>query len=300
MSAAEKGLAIVAPQQSLTAGLTEAEWEYRKDLFRRLIVREGDPAKVDLALLICRQYGFDPILKHVVLINGSVYVTRDGLLHIAHASGQFDGIEVSLTQLHGGEWAATATVYRKDMTRPIRYTVFQGEHTPDKVDGKSAWGKYPRAMLAKCAEVAALRRAFDVSLGAVEELGYDGVAPSSSIGTVTVVEETPAELPAPEKSVEELAEAMLDWLAKTARNPKQIRYGVERMLALTEDQALHEAWLVTALDLYEDQESRDLIRRVATPLVHQDALDAAWFSVMPPAQEPDGGALQGDVPGDGA
>jgi hypothetical protein len=131
------------PQQSLTAGLTEAEWAHRKDLFRRLIVREGDPAKVDLALLICRQYGFDPILKHVVLISGQVYVTRDGLLHIAHASGQFNGIEVGLTQMHDGEWAATATVYRKDMTRPIRYTVFEREHTPDKVDGPQRLGEVP-------------------------------------------------------------------------------------------------------------------------------------------------------------
>lgn len=190
MSTAEtRGLAVIAPQQALTAGLSEAEWERRKDMFRRLIVKDGDPARVDLAMVICRQYGFDPILKHVVLIDGSVYVTRDGLLHIAHASGAFNGIEVTMTQLAGGEWAATATVYRKDMSRPIRYTVFEYEHKPTNPHQKSAWAKYPRAMLAKCAEVAALRRAFDVSLGAVEELGYDGVEPSSSIGAVTVITE---------------------------------------------------------------------------------------------------------------
>jgi hypothetical protein len=158
----------------------------RRRLLSDLIMRNGSEAQVDLVMHLCGHYGLDPLLKHLVLINGSAYITRDGLLHIAHQSGQFDGIEVALERLEDGEWAATCTVYRKDKSRPFRYTVYQKEH---QQGGGGAWGKYPRAMLAKTAEVACLRRAFDVSLGAVEELGYDGHSPQSSIGQVVEIAE---------------------------------------------------------------------------------------------------------------
>ena len=50
-----------------------------------------DPRKPEdrAAVAVCRHYGFDPLLKHVVVIPRSgVYITRDGLLNVAHRSGQ--------------------------------------------------------------------------------------------------------------------------------------------------------------------------------------------------------------------
>lgn len=113
-------------------------------------------------LLICDRYGLDPLLKHVVPIKGQIYVTRDGLLHVAHLSRQFDGMEVisqGETQTHH---TAKVAVYRKDMSHPFIYI-----------------GRYPKAgqnraygpeMAVKCAEVMGLRRAFNVALAAREEL----------------------------------------------------------------------------------------------------------------------------------
>lgn len=167
-----------------------------EQLTRSLILKNATDAQLRLVLGICDRYGFDPLLKHVVIVGNNLYVTRDGLLHLAHQSGQFDGIEVEMQVLPSGEWAATCTVYRKDMGRPIRYTAFESEHKPSNPGG-SAWGKYPRAMLQKCAEVMALRRAFDVSVGAAEEIGYDGITPQTNAGRVTVVEAAPAQLAAP-------------------------------------------------------------------------------------------------------
>lgn len=223
------------------AALTAPDLEERRQLLANVIMRNGTPAQVDLVMHLCSRYGLDPLLKHIVLINGAPYVTRDGLLHIAHASGKFDGIEVELTQARDGEWAATCTVWRKGSDRPIRYTAYQKEHQPANV-GASAWKQYPRAMLQKCAEVMTLRRAFDVSLGAVEELGYDGQQPQSSIGQVVTIERPQLIAPIehdPDDDLPEYEEAFTgmheaDFQALFAKLATEFENGTERPYILEE------------------------------------------------------------------
>jgi hypothetical protein len=119
----------------------------------------------ELALAIADRYGLDLMLKHLVIVDGRPYITRDGLLHIAHRSGVFDGMEVSdptITDVGPGKfWTARCSVYRKDMSRPFTYA-----------------GRYPTSggnqrfapeMAVKVSEVMALRRAFDVSAPVLEE-----------------------------------------------------------------------------------------------------------------------------------
>lgn len=108
---------------------------------------------------VCSHYGFDPVLKHVIVIpNKGVYVTRDGLLHLAHRSGQLDGIVVDqepTLDTDRNEWVAKVSVYRKDMAHPF---TFPGRY-PTNGDNK----KYAQEMALKAAEAHALRRAFDVT-----------------------------------------------------------------------------------------------------------------------------------------
>ncbi len=123
-----------------------------------------DPARPDTQalLVIADKYGLDPILRHVVLIEGRPYVTRDGLLHVAHKSGRFDGIEVvDGPELRGEHWFARVAVYRKDMARAIVY--------PGRYPKAGNNRKFAPEMAIKVAEVQALRRAFDVALPTVEE-----------------------------------------------------------------------------------------------------------------------------------
>lgn len=143
--------------------------EEQRRLLKALIMPRASDAQIELALLICEKYGFDPLLGHIVFINDRIYVRRDGLLHHAHRSGQLDGIEVEAERDRNGKWVATATVYRKDMSRPFRYSALQVEH---ENPASPAWQKSPRAMTIKCAEVMALRRAFSVGLTAAEEMGF--------------------------------------------------------------------------------------------------------------------------------
>jgi len=116
-----------------------------------------NPADVNTQalLLICRRYDLDPVMKQVILISGRPYVTRDGYLHIAHASGQFDGIEVVDAGATDSEWWAKVSVYRKDMSHPFTYV---GRYP---LNGQQK--KYGPEMAIKTAEVMALRRAFDVT-----------------------------------------------------------------------------------------------------------------------------------------
>lgn len=131
-------------------------------ILRSLNLNPADP-NVQALILVCRTYGLDPVLKHMVLISGKPYVTRDGLLHVAHRSGQFDGIEVIEEGDNADEWWAKVSVYRKDMGRPFTY---RGRY-PKK---GSHLAKFGPEMAVKVAEVMALRRAFAVTgIGAMEE-----------------------------------------------------------------------------------------------------------------------------------
>lgn len=121
--------------------------------------------KAQALVLTCARYGLDPILKHAVLIgsgeNSNLYVTRDGLMHVAHSSGKFDGMEVETlpeTQTH---FVARATVWRKDMARPF---TMQGRYPKS---GQMA--KYGPEMAEKVAVCRTLRHAFSVSLCSREE-----------------------------------------------------------------------------------------------------------------------------------
>lgn len=119
------------------------------------------PEQRELALAIADRYGLDLMLKHLVLIEGRPYLTRDGLLHIAHRSGQLDGIETTEPALADGYWRCTASVFRRDMSHPFTY----GGRYPEK--GGNA--KFAPEMALKVAESMALRRAFDIAAPSADE-----------------------------------------------------------------------------------------------------------------------------------
>jgi hypothetical protein len=119
------------------------------------------PEQRELAIAIAGRYGLDLMLKHLVLIEGRPFVTRDALLHIAHRSGQFDGISVTEPTVIDGYWRCSATVYRRDMTHPFTY--------PGRYPTAGGNQKFAPEMAIKVAESMALRRAFNVAAPVVEE-----------------------------------------------------------------------------------------------------------------------------------
>jgi len=141
------------------------------------------PEQRQLAIAIAERYGLDLMLKHLVLIDGKPYVTRDALLHIAHRSGQFDGIQTTTPEIVGDEWRCSATVWRKDMTHPFTY----GGRYP--VKGRNA--NFAPEMAIKVAESMALRRAFNVAAPVAEER-WDVELPAEPPVRVTLAERAAA------------------------------------------------------------------------------------------------------------
>lgn len=139
----------------------------RKAAILRAVGLEDVPAEQrELALAIANRYDLDLMLKHLVLIDGRPYITRDALLWVAHRSGHFDGIVTTEPEIKeypglGQCWWAEATVWRDDMSHPFTY----GGRYP--VAGQNK--KYGPEMAIKVAECMTLRRAFNVSAATVEE-----------------------------------------------------------------------------------------------------------------------------------
>lgn len=145
------------------------------------------PEQRELALSIANRYDLDPMLKHLVIIDGKPFVTRDGLLWVAHRSNQLDGIEVTKPVLVDGYWECEASVYRKDMSRPFTF--------PGRFPKAGRNAAYAPEMAIKCAESMALRRAFNVAAATVDERHGDEApvdVPSASAGAPSLAERAAA------------------------------------------------------------------------------------------------------------
>lgn len=151
-----------------------------------------DDPRSQAVVAVAQRYDLDPLLKHVIVIpKGGVYITRDGLLHVAHRSGQLDGIvveqEPTLSE-DKREWVARVSVYRKDMRHPF---TFPGRYS---VSGGNR--EYAQEMALKAAEAHALRRAFDVTgLPAIDEQrpGSEPARPSGGLGDALARQDEVAE-----------------------------------------------------------------------------------------------------------
>lgn len=157
-------MALVTPAPAGVAAQTEADWREIERVFRGMVGRNIGDTEIDAALLVCRALGFNPILNHIFLIKGQVYVSHKGLLNLAHRTPAFDGIEVLAEDETQTHWTARVAVYRKDM-RPFVYT---GRYP--KTGDKRQYGP---EMAVTRAETMALRRAFDVSLPIFEDINWE-------------------------------------------------------------------------------------------------------------------------------
>jgi hypothetical protein len=175
-----------------------------ESMLRYLNLNPADP-KSRAAIAVCRRYNLDPVLKHVVVIpGGGVFITRDGLLHIAHRSGQLDGIVVEQDPtLDGDEWKCKVSVYRKDMRFPFTF--------PGRYPQNGGNKKYAQEMALKVAESHAYRRAFDINgLPTLDEHEADATDQPTTVkprGMDAVRAAVQPQEPAPEQPVEDVHDA---------------------------------------------------------------------------------------------
>lgn len=135
-----------------------------KDVLKKTICQGLTDAEFFLFLKVCISSGLNPMLKQIYAIKAGgkmiPLVSIDGLRLIAERTGKYSpGSETLYTYDEKVLRSATASI--KKMTgdgtwHDVKSTAFMSEYkgtTPP-------WTKMPHVMLAKCAESAALRKAF--------------------------------------------------------------------------------------------------------------------------------------------
>ena len=142
----------------------------------------------------CQRTGLDPFSKQIYAIKRSGKMTIqagiDGLRAIAERTGELDG---STTEWCGddGQWsdvwlsakppaAAKTTIWRKGCSRPFVGVARFADYNA----GQGLWSKMPAAMIAKCSEALALRKAFPANLSDV--YSTDEMAQADAVQPVMV------------------------------------------------------------------------------------------------------------------
>ena len=152
----------------------------------------------------CQRTGLDPFSKQIYAIKRGGKMTIqagiDGLRSIAERTGQLDGSETYWCG-EDGAWAdvwlgskppaaAKTIIHRKGSSHPFVGVARFADYNA----GQGLWSKMPAAMIAKCSEALALRKAFPADLSGVystDEMQQAEVEPV----TVTTAAPAPA-LPA--------------------------------------------------------------------------------------------------------
>ncbi len=127
----------------------------------------------------CQRTGLDPFSKQIYAIKRGGKLTIqagiDGLRSIAERSGELDGSATFwIGDTEGSQWsdvwlgskppaAAKTIIYRKGCSHSfVGVARFQ-----DYNAGQGLWSKMPAAMLAKCSEALALRKAFPADMSSL-------------------------------------------------------------------------------------------------------------------------------------
>jgi hypothetical protein len=147
---------------------SESELEARRARTEELKALGFDPRNPAhrVAVKIADELGLNLLLKELVVIPGKgAYVTRDGLLSLAHKSGVLDGIVLEDQGATEDHWYAVVSVYRKDMSHPFRY--------PGRYPMNGSNKLYGPEMAIKAAESMALRRAFRITGVVSQDEAYE-------------------------------------------------------------------------------------------------------------------------------
>lgn len=165
----------------------EPEWLQKTDLIRRTVAAGASADELELFFHQARRSGLDPLAKQIYFVKrqgkGVIQVGIDGLRLIADRTLSYagsDDAEFSGNTPNGYPAAAKVTVYKMVAGQrcPFSATARWDEYYPGDSQGFQ-WKRMPYAMLGKCAEALALRKAFPADMSGLyvhEEMDQAGTA----------------------------------------------------------------------------------------------------------------------------
>ncbi len=153
--------ALQAPQAT--------NWESREmvETLKQTVAKGATDAQFKMFIEVCKATGLNPFLKEIWFVPSvGVMAGRDGYLRVANDHPMFDGMETRVERNDNNvPIKAVCTVWRKDRNHPIVCEAFFNEYKK----GGNVWQTYPSAMIAKVAEVLALKRSFSINGVVTEE-----------------------------------------------------------------------------------------------------------------------------------
>ena len=145
-------------------------------LVARTVAKGCSSDELSLFGAICKRTGLDPFARQIYAIKrGGVMTTQvsiDGARLVAQRSGEYagqvgpfwcgaDGVWVDVWLAKTPPMAAKVGVRRSSFVDPLFAVAIWSEYAQTQ---GNMWAKFPSVMLAKCAEMIALRRAFPAEL----------------------------------------------------------------------------------------------------------------------------------------
>jgi|SRR3982751_2287441 len=164
--------------------------EAKLQLLRETYARGSTPQEFELFVSICNRLRLDPFARQIYAVKRydsqlkrevmAAQVSIDGMRLTAERTGHYGGQEPAQWCGYDGQWvdvwlddeppaAARVAVIRRDFAAPIVAVALFREYVQTKQGGEPTrfWATMPANQLAKCAEAAALRKAFPNELSGV-------------------------------------------------------------------------------------------------------------------------------------
>jgi len=188
-------------------------------LIREQLAPKASDAEIRVFLALCQRLDLDPFARQIYLVGRwdsragreifAPQVSIDGFRLVAQRTGEYAGQAGPEWCSADGVWrdvwlsdappaAARVGVYRKGWAAPLYRVALWSEFQQTKKDGKPSglWGKMPSVMLAKCAEMQALRAAFPNELSGV--YGVEEMAQATPADVVEATHDDAPALPPPD------------------------------------------------------------------------------------------------------